>query len=284
MQKVAGQFFPVDCAVLDSELLLGMLEVFSARLRSEVSPASQLLVLENIDRLANDAVKQILAWITTHANRCCVAATSWESNARLIERSTDWNRLTSMIATVEIKLPALSQRREDIAVLVQQVLAAQCSKLGRALLVLSAEASDLLTAYSWPENLAELQRSIADIIQHAVFSASIQSQHLPVSIRTFAGSAAARPLDVEPIKLDEVLLELERIIVTRAIKLSPRNRAKVARWLGISRPRLLRRLSQLGLNERGLNERGLNERGLNERGLNERGLNEAQDSTSDEEE
>jgi DNA-binding NtrC family response regulator len=106
-----------------------------------------------------------------------------------------------------------------------------------------------LTAYSWPENLGEVQRCVADMIQHAVFSAAVQSQHLPVSIRTFAGTAVASDQVVEPIKLDDVLLDLERIIISRAIKLSPRNRARVARWLGISRPRLLRRLTQLGLDD-----------------------------------
>jgi transcriptional regulator with PAS, ATPase and Fis domain len=249
LQKLAGQLFPLDCSALDAELLIGMLEVFSARLRSELPRGAQLLIFENLDRLAEDAVQRVLQWTTEHSSLCAVAATSSLSGAELMARTADWNRFASILSTVEIHLPPLSQRREDVGALIQQVLSSQCAKLGRALLVVSAEASDLLTAYSWPENLAEIQRSVADMIQHAVLSASIQTQHLPVGIRTFAGSAESRPLTVEPIKLDEVLLELERIIVARAIKLSPRNRARVARWLGISRPRLLRRLSQLGLSD-----------------------------------
>lgn len=249
LQKVAGQLFPLDCAALDTELLLGMLEVFEGRLRASAPRASQLLVLEQVEQLADGAIHPIIQWMTDHANACVVAATSNLPAAELSQRSKHWDRLVSLLAPVEIQLPALASRREDISIVVQQVLAAQCNKLNRSLLSLSAEASDLLTAYSWPENLGEVQRCVADMIQHAVFSAAVQSQHLPVSIRTFAGSATAGDRVVEPIKLDEVLLDLERIIISRAIKLSPRNRARVARWLGISRPRLLRRLTQLGLDD-----------------------------------
>ena len=249
LQKVAGQLFPLDCSALDAELLLGMLEVFEGRLRAGGPRASQMLVLEQVDQLAEGATGPIIQWMTSHASECVVAATSRHALADLSQRGPHWERLISLLAAVEIHLPALTARREDIDVLVQQVLAAQCTKLNRSLLSLSAEASDLLTAYSWPENLGEVQRCVADMIQHALFSAAVQSQHLPVAIRTFASSAVASDQVQEPIKLDEILLDLERIIISRAIKLSPRNRARVARWLGISRPRLLRRLTQLGLDD-----------------------------------
>lgn len=249
LQKVAGQLFPLDCVALDTDLMLGMLEVFEGRLRASAPRASQLLVLEQVDQLAEEALNPIIQWITAHANECVVAGTSSQTSAELSTRGKQWHRLVSLLAPVEIHLPPLAARREDIGIVVQQVLAAQCNKLNRSLLSLSAEASDLLTAYAWPENLGEIQRCVADMIQHAVFSAAIQSQHLPVPIRTFAGSIVASNQVVEPIKLDEILLDLERIIISRAIKLSPRNRARVARWLGISRPRLLRRLTQLGLDD-----------------------------------
>ncbi len=249
MQKLSGQLFPLDCAALDGELLLGMLEVFEGRLRAAVPRAGQLLVLEQVDQLNSESIPSVIEWLVAHYRDCVVAATSREAATQLSNRGAPWARLVSMLAPIEIQLPALTARREDIAILVQQTLAAQCNKLNRSLLTLSAEASDLLTAYSWPENLAELQRSVSDMIQHAIFVSAIQIQHLPVGIRTFAGSAAGGEQVVEPIVLDEVLLDLERIIISRAIKLSPRNRARVARWLGISRPRLLRRLSQLGLDD-----------------------------------
>jgi DNA-binding NtrC family response regulator len=47
--------------------------------------------------------------------------------------------------------------------------------------------------------------------------------------------------------LDELLLDVEREVLRRALRNSKGNRARAARALGISRPRLLRRIEQLGL-------------------------------------
>lgn len=247
LQKVAGQLFPIDCSVQEEPLLLGMLEVFAGRIRANLPIAAQQLVLERIDTAPASALPGFIAWLKEYAASCCVTATSEVAGGQLAERSSLWNQLVAHLASIEIQLPPLSKRREDIPVLASQMLAAQCHKQDRSLLSISAEVSDLLSAYSWPENLTELQRAVGDMVRLAVLSSSVQSQHLPVAIRTF-GSSSTTSVNVESIDLDSVLEELERTIIARAIRLSPRNRAQVARWLGISRPRLLRRLEQLGLN------------------------------------
>ncbi len=151
-------------------------------------------------------------------------------------------------AAIEIVLPPLRQRREDIAPLVHHRLAASCHAKGRAPLALANEALQLLTAFPWPENYAQLAQAIDETVKHAVLVSSIQANHLPLPVRTFASSAEQlAQAAFEPIDLDQVLLEMERIMLRRALKLSPRNRAQAARLLGISRPRFLRRIEQLGL-------------------------------------
>ena len=108
----------------------------------------------------------------------------------------------------------------------------------------------LFSAFPWPQNYHQMSQAIDAAVDHAVLVASIQVSHLPVAIRAHASSsAAAEANSVQAIDLDQVLLQLERIMLARALKLSPRNRAQAARWLGISRPRLLRRIEQLGLGE-----------------------------------
>jgi transcriptional regulator with PAS, ATPase and Fis domain len=252
--RVAGQLFPLDCSVLDPELLIGMLEVFAGRLRQDATRASQLLILERVDQLSSNAVIAVTKWITQHSPYCTTAATSRATFFDLCQRGELWNRLVTHLAAIEIVLPPLASRREDIATLSQQILSTQCAKQSRSLLAISAEAADLLAAYSWPENLAELQRCVSDMIQHSLLSASIQGQHLPVAIRAFAGSIQNADQKIDPIQMDDVLIELERTMISRALKLSPRNRARAARLLGISRPRLLRRISQLGLGDNATDE------------------------------
>ncbi len=249
LNKVAGQFFPINCSLLEAELLEGMLDVLASRLRPDARSESQLLILEQLEELGEAGLQRLLAWLDDFGGKCTLAATSFLRAEQLAERSLPWRDLISRIATVEIVLPPLSQRREDIPLLATHFLASSCQQKHRAPLTFTAEALQLLTAFPWPENLSQLSQAIDDAVSHAVLVSTIQVSHLPVAIRTFASTGqSTQSQNLEPIELDQVLLGLERTIILRALKLSPRNRAKVARLLGISRARLLRRIEQLGLN------------------------------------
>ncbi len=66
-----------------------------------------------------------------------------------------------------------------------------------------------------------------------------------------AAEAAARPRRKdEPIQLDEFIARIERELIHRALARSKGNKAKAARLLGLNRPRLYRRMLQLGLIEK----------------------------------
>jgi DNA-binding NtrC family response regulator len=166
----------------------------------------------------------------------------------LAARDSNWQRLIAWLAEIEICVPPLSARREDIPVLVQHFLAAYCHHLDRALLKFAPSAMELLEGYSWPRNLRELESAVNEAVDQAELTSVLDESHLPVEIRSFPSSIHdANAAAVQPINLDELLEEVERTVIGRAISMSPRNRAQAARWLGISRSRLLRRISQLGL-------------------------------------
>lgn len=251
LQLVAGQFFPVDCQVLDLNLIEGMLEVFAGRLRPDASRGAQLLVLEHVQHLSEASASTIAQWLSGPLADCSVAATSDVAPTELAALGTAWEQLACRIAVTELELPALRTRREDIPALAQQALALTCQAADRAVLMFAPGTMDLLLAYPWAQNLTQLRSAIEQSVELAVLTNTIQPQHLPVEIRTYASSAPETSEEnFEPIHLDDVLLEVEKVILRRAMKLSPRNRAQVARWLNISRPRLLRRIEQLGLNDR----------------------------------
>lgn len=252
-----GQFFPIDCRVLDAELVQSMLEIFAGRLQSDLPRAAQQLVLTGVDRLSPDSLTQVLSWADQYRTLCWISATSSIPATELAARSQAWSKLVSRVASTEIHLPPLAERREDIPPLALQSLAEECKAADRAQLTLAADAHDRLVAYSWPGNVRELRESIHYATTQAVLTSAIQVHHLPVAIRAFPGAnVASQTTAMAPIHLDEVLLEVERTLLSRAIKLSPRNRAQAARLLGISRPRLLRRIEQLGL---GTDERSTGE-------------------------
>jgi|LakMenE01Jun11ns_1017448.scaffolds.fasta_scaffold9938922_2 transcriptional regulator with PAS, ATPase and Fis domain len=250
LPATGGHCFPVDCRLLDVELLGSMLEIFADRLPADSASAACQLILTGVDRLSSASLPQLVDWLNNMHGRCTVIATSSLSAAELSKREAIWAELVGRLATIEIQLPPLSQRRADIVPLAHQALAESCKKADRAQLTLSPDVLDLLESYSWPGNTRQIRSAMQEATQMAVLTASIQPQHLPVAIRTFAGAASAgQAATVEPIQLDSVLLEVEKTIIRRALKQSPRNRAQAARLLGISRAKLLRRIEQLGLGD-----------------------------------
>ncbi len=255
LAKVAGQLFSLACATIETELLSEMLDVFQSRFRSDSPAISRLLVFEQFERLNESGVQFLNAWLQERASECCIAAISHCPPAELAARGAHWAKLLARTASIEIGLPPLRERREDILPLAQHCLAATCLLKGRAPLTFTDDALQLLTAFPWPENTWQLWQAIAEAVNHAVLATAIQVTHLPTAIRTFASTVEQLgQSSVEPIDLDQILLEVEKTILQRALKLSPRNRAQAARLLGISRPRLLRRIEQLGLDCDQLNE------------------------------
>jgi transcriptional regulator with PAS, ATPase and Fis domain len=245
-----GQCFPIDCRKLDADLVDSLLEIFAGRLRNEAPLSSQQLILTGIDQLTEPALKRVLVWLDQIYGHATVVGTSSQPAAEFFKRGSAWQELISRVAAVEIYLPGLSQRREDIAPLAVQALAEACQAAERAQLTLSSDALHLLEAFSWPNNVRQLVAAMQEAVKAAVLTSAILPNHLPVAIRTFPGSVAeSSAAQVQPVDLDVILLDVEKIMIRRALKLSPRNRAQAARLLSVSRPRLLRRIEQLGLNE-----------------------------------
>jgi transcriptional regulator with AAA-type ATPase domain len=245
----AIQRLPIDCSLMDATSLGGQLESLATRLRPGLPQQAHHLILDRVDTLSRSAVELLKDWFTSHGDRVCIIATSQQSVSLLCETETALSALAQTLATIEIEIPALGTRREDVAVLVEHQLTVAAASAGRRLPGIAPSTLELLQAYPWPGNAAEVQQVASDMLNNAVLTATIQPTHLPLQLRTFAGSLTGQATSAEPISLDEVLLDLERVMLQRAIKLSPRNRARAARLLGISRPRFLRRIAQLGLDD-----------------------------------
>lgn len=248
LPKMAGQLLPIDCRIAEGERLEELLDMFASRLRPESPQQSQLLLLERIEQLSDASVERLNQWLGSMSSQSLAAATSTGRADELATRSPAWGQLLSRLATVEVAIPPLSYRRQDIAPVAMHLLAVACQKKQRAQLGFTPEALQLLTAFPWPQNYRQLSEAIDEAVGRAVLVANIQVMHLPVAVRSYSSTNEQLEADtIEPIDLDQVLLQCERIMLSRALKLAPRNRAQAARLLGISRPRLLRRIEQLGL-------------------------------------
>ena len=140
--------------------------------------------------------------------------------------------------TVEIHLPPLRERAEDIPRLAMHFLADIKSRYGKRLTGIDADALQMLVGYSWPGNVREL----AHVMERAVLMATgdqIRADDLGLRGRP---DGAAR---LEEMTLDEV----ERFVIRRALARSQGNVSRAADALGLSRSALYRRLQQHGLSE-----------------------------------
>jgi DNA-binding NtrC family response regulator len=136
---------------------------------------------------------------------------------------------------VELNLPPLRERREDILPLVDLFI----SQLARSRARLAEATADCLKNYPWPGNVRELR----NVIERAVLlsqSEMILPEHLPAKLREAARQAEpAASLD------SPTMDEIERAAILKALKFHKSNRTETAKALGISRRALLYKLQRL---------------------------------------
>lgn len=246
---LAAQFFVLDCSILDADLVDGLLEVLAGRIRAGQPAQCHHLVLNETQELSEVSAQHVSNWLSEFAGSCRTIATTTLSPMDLRDRSPIWERTVSQLMQSEIAVPSLASRAEDIPALAHDIVAAECRRAERAILNISADVLDMLVAYPWPRNRMQLEETLSYAVENAVLTASIQPSHLPVQLRTFAGHTSSQRDEFTPIELDQLLEQVEKKIILKAMQHSPRNRAEVARLLGISRARLLRRIDQLGLEQ-----------------------------------
>lgn len=156
---------------------------------------------------------------------------------------------------IQIKLPALRERREDIPVLVNSILKGLCRS--GTLPVLPPAAMQLLMNYSYPGNVRELE----NILERALVLGSeiILPEHFPESIRSAQSSAASGPtgstriiIDENlqlPVQLDDILSGIERRYLEVALLQTKGAKKKAASLLGINFRSMRYRLQKFGIGE-----------------------------------
>ena len=138
--------------------------------------------------------------------------------------------------TIEIPLPPLRDRREDIPLLARHFLAQHAQRYRKPITGFDATAMQLLLDHAWPGNVRELDHAV----ERAVLMAqSEQVQGRDLGLRT-AKDAAAR---IEDMSLEDV----EGFLIKKALARYDGNVSQAAKALGLSRSALYRRLQRFGL-------------------------------------
>ncbi|MFC1573985.1 sigma-54-dependent transcriptional regulator [Candidatus Latescibacterota bacterium] len=156
----------------------------------------------------------------------------------MVEEQKFRQDLLYRINTVEIGLPPLRERADDIPLLVDHFLALYSGKYGKKNKRLSAATVEKLRKYHWPGNVRELQ--------HAIERAIIMSDSTVLQPSEFlfpSSENGKNGLVVDSYNIEDT----EKILIRKALVKHKGNVSKAAHELGLSRASLYRRLEKYGL-------------------------------------
>lgn len=150
---------------------------------------------------------------------------------------------------IHIDIPPLREREGDIPLLAHFFLEKFSNQMGRDIRKISAYALDILCQYSFPGNVRELEniieRSVALETSNIVLPESLTLSNLR-NVKEQRGRRK-RDLGPEGIDLEEVMAEIEKDYILKALEISRGSRQKAAELLGLSLRSLRYRMGKLGL-------------------------------------
>ena len=148
------------------------------------------------------------------------------------------------LRVVELRLPPLRERLEDIPLLARTFLREFSEENAKPVTGLTADAADLLLQYPWPGNVRELRTAI----EHGVVLCrgdKISARDLPASLREAVVRAPEEKDSKRLLVRNSLnLKEVERELIIRALKATGGSRTLAAQKLGMSRRNFHRKLHQ----------------------------------------
>jgi DNA-binding NtrC family response regulator len=174
-----------------------------------------------------------------------IAATHRNLQA-MIEDGTFREDLYYRLSVIQLELPPLRERPEDVIELVQHFFTKSKEKHNRPDLVLPESLMPYFCAYRWPGNVRELENVVEGLVVLARDN-EIRANDLPEPIRRERPALEALHLDLPPhgISLEAV----EKELILRALKKFNWNQTHAAQYLDISRKTLIYRMEKYGLRQ-----------------------------------
>jgi PAS domain S-box-containing protein len=170
-----------------------------------------------------------------------IAATNRDLGA-LVREGRFRDDLYYRLNIMQIPLPPLVARKEDIPLLVRHFIGRFRGTTGKPIERLTTDALAVLMRYDWPGNVRELENAV----EHAFILCTgpeIRAEHLPPHLLVAGSLPGDARVEAGPGSLGS----LERAAIEQALARNGGNRTRAARDLGIHRTTLIRRLRRLGI-------------------------------------
>jgi two-component system response regulator AtoC len=252
-----GQFLAINCSaitagLLESELFGHKKGAFTGADREKQGLFSiannGTLFLDEIADLPLELQPKLLRVLQEGEIRKVGATRSEKINTRVVaaagtdlqdavEKGTFRRDLYYRLAVVDVNLPPLRERAEDIVVLANHFLQQLCHREGRPVLQLDDEAQKNLTVYHWPGNVRELENYLEKAL---IFSPGDTLELPPLRIR----QAAPGEFDPNEYSLKVASQRLEKEYIRKALAKTGGNRTQAAELLEISLRSLMYKIKE----------------------------------------
>lgn len=237
----------VEGAWADAEVLRELFaQIPESRRRSEGTPDT--LLCFDADQLSAEAQLALETELESRAESLRVISTAARSLEELAAEERFRLGLACRLSTLEIHLPSLADCGQDLAIVVQALIEEQNASGEKQVTGFSREALAILAEYCWPGEMQELANLVGEAHRRAL-GATIIPAELPPRLVEHARGGPPTTAPAPRIDLEEFLAEIETRLLRRALQLNKGNKTKAARMLGMTRPRLYRRLVQRGLEQ-----------------------------------
>jgi two-component system, NtrC family, response regulator HydG len=199
--------------------------------------------------LQNQEIQRVGSLQARKVNVRVIAATHRNLRQAVAERHFRED-LYYRLAMVEIQVPSLAERREDLPLLIRHLVARFAQQYGKTIRGVTPRARLVLERHAWPGNVRELENALG----HACMMAEndeVDVADLPASLlngpEPAAADGAIRPAGTLAADTDASLAEHERQLVATAIEKAKGNQSQAARALGIGRDALRYKMKKYGL-------------------------------------
>jgi DNA-binding NtrC family response regulator len=203
---------------------------------ADSSPSTQLKLLRFLE---DGEIRRVGENTSIHVDVRLITATN-KNILKAIEERNFREDLYYRIRVVEIRLPSLRERKDDIPLLADYFLKLYSKRSDKKIGKISPQTLKILMQYDWPGNVRELQSAI----QYSVAFSNkdtISPEFLPSHIKTENGKR------IPNIKNNHMTLkEIEAVYINHILDSFPKNLTKASEILGVSRTTLYRKLKEYG--------------------------------------
>jgi DNA-binding NtrC family response regulator len=275
-----GPFVAINCAAIPTELLEAELFGIVGRVATGVDPRPGLFVqahggtlfLDEIGDMPERLQAKLLRALQEREVLPLGSSSPRKVDARIVAASNrDLGRLVKeglfradlyyRLRGLELRLPPLRERREDLPVLLLAFASRAAAKYGKRVHGLSRRALSALLAYNWPGNVRELEATIERAVLLCPDGGTLQREHLG-SLGEPRNEEQSGPVNLEsppspkktsePRNLQEQVDDLERRAILAALAAAKGNQTQAARMLGITRNGLALKVRRLDIPPKGV--------------------------------